>query len=104
MKRPIHTVHERFAGFWWSDRGLSALLVLLVATFLFSPLLKSGPAAFLGSIFLSLLLLTGVATISDRWYLRTAAGMVVLAALVFEWMSRLHPESAPLPTPLPGYS
>src|SRR5512137_2412246 len=98
MKRPIHTAHERFTAFWWSDRGLSALLVLLVATFLFSPLLKSGPASFLGSIFLSLLLLSGVAAISATWYLRIGAGLVALAGIVLEWMSRLYPENVPLQT------
>ena len=98
MKRHVHTALGRFTAFWWSDRGLSALLVLLLATFLFSPLLRSGPASFLGSIFLSLLLLSGVAAISTTWYLRTGAGMVALAAIVLEWMSRLYPESVPLQT------
>jgi len=98
MKRHVHTALGRFTAFWWSDRGLSALLVLLLATFLFSPLLRSGPASFLGSIFLSLLLLSGVAAISTTWYLRTGAGMVALAAIVLEWMSRLYPGSVPLQT------
>lgn len=89
---------ERFSAFWWSDRGLSALLVLLLATFLVSPLIKSGPASLLGSIFLSLLLLSGVAAISARRQYRIGAGIVALAAIVLEWMSHACPESVPLLT------
>lgn len=98
MKRPLHTVLEKFSGFWWSERGLSALLVLLLVTLLSAPLLKSGPAALLGSVFLSLLLLSGVATISDNVQHRIGAAAVALASITLEWVSRLYPESIPLQT------
>lgn len=98
MKRPLNTVQERFSRFWWSEGGLSALLLLLLVTLLFAPLFKSGPARLLASVFLSLLLLSGVATISENVQLRISATVVALAGIILEWVSRLCPESVLLQT------
>lgn len=82
----------RFTGFWWSDKGLSAMLVLLLLAIMLAPMLRSGPvASLITSIFFSLLLLTGIFTISAKKLPRAVVSVVVLLGIILTWMKHLHP-------------
>ena len=98
MKINYQSISARFSSFWWGDEGLSALLAMLLVAFLLAPLLDSGPGKFLGSLFLSLLLLSGVTTMSDRLLPRLGAGTVALTGVILTWLKHFNPESRPLQT------
>jgi hypothetical protein len=81
----------RFADFWWGDRGLSAFLLFLFAGLFLAPFFESRLLGSLTAIFLSLLLISGVAYISPRTLLRRAAGAVALIAIVLHWLQEFQP-------------
>lgn len=80
-----------FANFWWGDRGMLAFLLLLCAFFFLSPFFESDLLRSLSAVFLTLLLISGVAYISSRPLLRWAAGAVALTAIILRWLHEFHP-------------
>jgi hypothetical protein len=96
MKSNYRSMWNRFSSFWWGDKGLSALLLLLMLSFMLAPLLESGFGKILISLFLSLLMLSGVATVSDKWLPRMGAGAMALVSVLLTWLKHFHPESRPL--------
>ncbi len=93
MKGRLKDLVKRFTSFWWGEKGLSALLVLVLLSFMLSSLLKRGIGPLVSSIFLSLLLLSGVATISVKKSHRVAAGVLVLAGISLTWLKYFYPFS-----------
>jgi hypothetical protein len=89
---------KRFTSFWWSDKGLSALLVLVLVSFMLASILKTGIGSLITSIFLSLLLLSGIATISAKKSYRVGAGVLVLAGIILTWLKYFNPASRSLHT------
>jgi hypothetical protein len=98
MKRHLNNFLIRFTSFWWGEKGLTALLVLLLASFLLASLFKAGIGMFISSIFLSLLLLSGIAAISKKKLHRAAVGVVVLAGIILTWLKFFYPYSRALHT------
>ncbi len=98
VKRHLHSFMTRFTSFWWGDKGLTALLVLVLVSFMLSSLLKTGVGTLISSIFLSLLLMSGVATISEKKSHRVAAGILVLAGIILTWLRYFNPTSKSLHT------
>ncbi len=93
MKRHLHNFMERFTSYWWGDRGLSALLVLLLLSFMLGSLFRLGIGRLITSIFLSLLLVSGVSAISAKKIWRVATDLLVLAGIILTWMKYFNPGS-----------
>ncbi len=96
MKNRIRWILEKFTSFWWGEKGPSGLLVLLVASFLLSPLLKSAPGKLLSTLFFSLLLLSGVTTMWEKRLPRIGAAVVAVATFTFTWLKHFNPDSGPV--------
>lgn len=92
MKRRIRDMHHRFSTFWWGDTGLSMILVILVLVLLLGPFLDSMEGRVLSSIFLSLLMFTGVTQISSRRLARIGAILVASLAVVLIWLREAYPD------------
>jgi hypothetical protein len=86
----------RFTAFWWSDKGLSALLVMILLAFMLAPLVRSGLSSGIISIFFSLLLLSGIHTITEKKLHRAGVAVVVLIGIILTWMKNLYPASRSL--------
>lgn len=95
MRRRIRHAHERFSAFWWGDKGLSMILVLLVLWLLLLPFLDFLGGRILAAVFLSLLLFSGVTQISARLGTRVLAGATAAGVVALIWLREMHPESAP---------
>ena len=91
MRQATLGFKHRFADFWWGDRGLSAILLLLFAAIFLSPFFESDLLRSLSGIFISLLLISGVAYISPRHLLRWTAISMVLTAIVLHWLQEFQP-------------
>lgn len=92
----VRSIWAVFSKMWTSEQGLSVFLVLLVLmAFVLPPLVPIGaPGRFLADAVFSLLLLSGVASVSRwRWafYLMTS---VASAALLVRWLSWFYSISA----------
>ncbi len=94
--RPGRSLWAFFKAFWQTERGLSALLVSLVlALFVGAPLVAMGVAGkFLFDAFFTLLLLSGVAAVSQRRLLSFGVSAVALATVAVRWTGHLRPGSA----------
>lgn len=77
-------------------KGLSALLGLLLLSFMLAPLLRYGLATFITSVFYSLLLLTGIPTISHKMFHQVGVGVLAVIGITLNWMRQFNPESWPL--------
>lgn len=93
MQNNHHTLHERFASFWWGERGPSAHLLLLLITFMLAPLIESELGKGISSFFFSLILLSGVATISHKLLPRIGVAAVALTAMILTWLRHFNPEN-----------
>jgi len=82
---------KRFAEFWWGDRGFSALLLLILLFFFLSPFVALSVSRFLLSILLLFLLVSGVATATDRRFPRIAAWVIAGIAIVFNILEDFIP-------------
>jgi len=96
MKTRFHAMMKRFTDAWWGEKGLTTLLVLVLAFLLLSPLIQKGIGDLLINIFFSLLLLSGVATVSSRRLPRFAAGLVAVLCIILSWLKNFYPASRPL--------
>lgn len=88
MRRPAP-----FSASWWQERGLSAMLALLVfVIFVAMPLQALGflsPVP--GAVIFTFLLLSGVAAISGRGTVTAAAGVTTLVTLGVRWAYFVSP-------------
>lgn len=91
MRQARQSVTRRFADFWWGDRGMSAFLVFLFAGLFLAPFFESELLRSFTAVFLSLLLISGVAYVSSRPLLRRAAGAVVITAIALHWLQEFFP-------------
>jgi hypothetical protein len=82
---------KRFAEFWWGERGFSAMLILLLLLFFLSPFFALSLGRFLISIFFILLLISGVATVTDRKLHSILAWAVAGTALAFNILHEIVP-------------
>jgi hypothetical protein len=82
-----------FSRFWETDHGLSILLALLVVNIFVLPLFR--PTGMLGRIAgdvtLSLLLITGAATVSRQHLTLLTVSVIATAAIFIRWASWLAP-------------
>jgi hypothetical protein len=88
MKRP-----RPFSTAWWQERGLSAMLVLLVlAIFVAMPLEVTGRLSpFLVALVLTFLMVSGVLAISGRRVVTMIVAAVAIAAMGVRWALLLSP-------------
>ena len=91
MSQATSKVLRGLTNFWWGDRGMLAFLLLLCAFFFLSPFFESDVLRSLSAVFLTLLLISGVAYISPRPLWRWITGAVVLIAIILRWLNELHP-------------
>ncbi len=89
--RALRSGLRRFADFWWGDRGFSALLLLILMLFFLSPFFSLSLGRFLISLFLILLLISGVATMTKRKLHNIVAWLVAGTALVFNIVHDIIP-------------
>jgi len=94
MSQAVPQLKNRFVSFWWGDQGLSAFLLLLFAAIFLAPFFESQLLRSFSAIFLSLLLISGVAYISPRPLLRWATGTVAFTAIILNWLNELQPSLA----------
>lgn len=85
---------KRFTDFWWGDRGLSSLLLLLFMIFFSSPFIESHLVDTLISVFLALLLVSGIANMRGRKIFRACAILVAGTALIFSILLQVIPSPA----------
>ncbi len=93
-----NSIHTRFSSFWWGESGPSAHLLLLFLAFMLAPLLSSDLGRFLSTFFFSLILLSGIAAVSNKLLPRIGAAVVALLAFVLIWLKHFNPESHLLQT------
>jgi hypothetical protein len=96
MKGRFHAMMKRFTDVWWGERGLTTLLVLVLAFLLLSPLIQKGIGDLIINIFFSLLLLSGVTTVSSRKLPRITSGLVAVLCIILNWLKNFNPSSRPL--------
>jgi hypothetical protein len=94
MKRSMSEILKQFRAFWWGDRGLSTLLILLLPAMFIVPLLDSDLARFLFAVLFSALLVSGVTNISSRRLPRFAAAALSGSTIAILWLNELHPVPA----------
>jgi len=82
---------QRFSQFWWGDRGLSTFLFLLFVIFFISPFIDSHLADLLISMFLFLLLVSGIANVTERKLFQIGASVVAGAAMIFNVLHQVFP-------------
>ena len=81
-----------FSRFWTDDRGLSIFLAALVAIIVVPALGSVGlPGRFLGDALISLMLVSGAATVADRPAAVLIVSVITVAALLVRWASWLFP-------------
>jgi len=86
--------YTHFRDYWWGERGLSALLVLLFLAIFLAPLFESFIGKALVGVFFTLLLVSGIASVSSHPAPRVAAGLVAGAAIVLSWLREYYPGRA----------
>ena len=86
MKRLLRDMEKKFRVYVWGDKGLTAILILLLPTLFLAPLLDSDFARILFGFLFSALLLSGVSNISSRLLPRVAVGLLVGTTLVIHWL------------------
>lgn len=91
MSQVTDRLKSRFTDFWWGDRGLSLFLLLLFIALFIEPFVESYLVQGLSAIFLSLLLISGVAYLSPRPLLRRVASAVAFLAIVLRWLKEYLP-------------
>jgi hypothetical protein len=94
MSLAVPQLKNRFVDFWWGDQGLSAFLLLLFAAIFLAPFFESELLRSCSAIFLSLLLISGVAYISPRPLLRWATGAVAITTIILHWLNEFRPSLA----------
>jgi hypothetical protein len=82
--------------FWQGDNGLSIFLLLLLLAVFLAPFTESEAVRMLASLLFSLVMVSGVADLSPKRWVRISAGMVACAAIVLRWMTHFHPTAAVL--------
>ena len=88
MRRPA-----AFSQAWWEEKGLTAMLVLLVlAIFVALPLETLNVVSpNVVSVVMTLLLVSGIVAMTGRGLSTVVVGVVALASLVARWITLLHP-------------
>lgn len=89
----IQKVWQALTHFWATDRGLSIFLIMIVlVTFVLPPL---GSLGIIGrvifDIFFSLLLISGIVSMSERKKVFVIAAVSAMIALVFRWTDSVAP-------------
>jgi hypothetical protein len=82
---------KRFNEFWWSGKGFSALLLILLVFFFLSPFVKSTTNSFILAIFYIPLLISGVATVTENRVLKLFAFATAAIVLVFNILHQNFP-------------
>jgi hypothetical protein len=83
---------DRFAAFWWGDKGLTTLLAMLMIAFIVSPLIDTESARIITGILFSLILVSGVGNVSKKVLPRVFAGLLTFAAITLTWLLHYAPD------------
>jgi hypothetical protein len=83
---------KRFNKFWWSGRGFSALLLILLVFFFLSPFVRSTVNSFILAVFYIPLLISGVATVSQSRLLRVVAIITAGIVMLFNILHQNFPD------------
>ncbi len=94
MMRTVRKHLKRSAEFWWGDRGFSAFLFLLLVLMFLAPFVRLSVARALLSVFFTFLLISGVATMTDRKFHRAVAWVVAGNSFVFNILHQIVPGRA----------
>jgi hypothetical protein len=92
MKQHLRSTSNRFAVFWWGQRGLTALLGMLLIAFLLGPFIDRTSERIVISLLFTMILVSGVGNVSKRPVPRILAGLLALAAITLTWLERFVPD------------
>jgi hypothetical protein len=92
MEQHLQSTIERFAAFWWGQKGLTALLGLLLVAFVVGPLIDTESARIIVSLLFTLILVSGVGNVSKKLIPRIFAGLLAFAAITLTWLLRFVPD------------
>lgn len=84
----------KLGSFWLGDEALSAFLGLLFLAIFLGPFTDSRLVALLTPLFLSLLMVAGVSSISQKNGVRIVAGLIACIAIILRWMTHFAPSPA----------
>jgi len=86
--------YTHFRDYWWGERGLSTLLLLLFLAIFLAPLFESIIGKALVGLFFTLLLVSGIASVSSHLAPRLAAGLVAGAAIALSFLREYYPDKS----------
>lgn len=86
MTRSLRDMEKNVRSYMWGDKGLTAILILLIPAMFLSPLLDSELARISFAILFTALLLSGVANVSTHLLPRFAAGLLVGITIITHWL------------------
>lgn len=92
MKQHLQNTIKRFAAFWWGEKGLTALLAMLLLAFVISPLIDRESARIAISLLFTLILVSGVGNVSKKVIPRILAGLLAFTAITVVWLQRYFPD------------
>jgi Ion channel len=92
MERYLENTIERFAKFWWGEKGLTILLAMLMLAFIIEPLIDTESARISVGILLCFVLVAGVGNVSKNKIPRIFAGLLTLTAITLTWLQRYVPD------------
>lgn len=94
MNNSRSDICSRFKEFWMGDASLTSFLLLLFVVIFLSPFVDSLPARLLSSLFLLLLIVSGVINMAQQPVVRYLSGMLAIIAIVLRLMMHLAPSPA----------
>ena len=92
MGQHLQSTTERFAAFWWGDKGLTTLLAMQLLAFVIGPLIDRESARIAIGILFSLILVSGVGNVSKKLIPRIFAGLLTFTAVALMWLQRYFPD------------
>ena len=92
MEKYLKNTIERFATFWWGEKGLTTLLAMLMLGFIIEPLIATDSARIAVGILLSCVLISGIGNVSKKLIPRIFASLVTLTAITLTWLLEYVPD------------
>jgi len=91
MSSRLSESYRKLHNSLWGENSLSLFLYLLFISFFLAPFVDSLPARLVTSLLLSLVMVSGVISMSHHPAIRVFAGIVACFAIVLRWMMHLLP-------------
>jgi len=92
MAQHLKNTIERFANFWWGEKGLTTLLAILMLGFIIEPLIDTDSSRIAVGILLSCVLISGAGNVSKKLIPRIFFGLLTLTAITLTWLQKYFPD------------